>query len=320
MAKGLRPRGDRGRSHAVANALVCGGAGFIGGVCSEAFRSEGWSVVSAGRGKATTWRTVHCCSFVPGDFGDRAFVRHLLSERRFDTVVFAAGPADVQRSFLDPVSDFEQQTLPLLNLLDESRKLQHRPSVLLVSSAATYGNPQDIPVREEAAARPISPYGFHKLQQELLLDEYAALYGVPTAKARVFSTFGIGLRHLAVWDIAQRALSGQFEVLGTGQESRDYLYVNDVARAVEAVARSSPFEGETVNIGSGQETPISTLAAVIFDELGLLQSPVFSGSELCGSPRRWRADVSRLASLGFAPKWTLKQGIRETVEWIARCA
>jgi UDP-glucose 4-epimerase len=274
-------------------------------------------VLSAGRmNAASDGPGAVSCEQVNGDFADREFVRFVLSLRTFDRIIFAAGPADVQGSFKGPVADFEQQTLPLLHLIEESRKFSNPAGVLLVSSAAVYGNPLDIPVGEKAAARPISPYGFHKLHQELLLDQYSSLYGLPTAKARVFSTFGPGLRHLAVWDIARRVMAGECQVWGTGQESRDYLYVKDVARALERVARVSPFEGEVVNVASGRETSIATLVEVIFAELQVDGAPVFSGNQLCGSPLRWRADVSRLSDLGFEPKWTLEGGLRETVEWI----
>lgn len=251
---------------------------------------------------------------------DREFVREALRAYSFERIVFAAGPADVQQSFADPVADFRQQALPLLNVLEESRLLSRPPGVLLVSSAAVYGNPAANPVSEETLARPISPYGFHKLHQEMLLDEYAALYNLPTAKARVFSTFGPGLRHLAVWDITNRALRGQNQLWGTGGESRDYLHVIDVASALEHVARTSAFKGEVVNIASGRETAIAQLAAIIFDEMGLTAPPVFDGSQLSGSPARWRADVSRLADLGFAPQVALERGLRETVRWIRQHA
>jgi UDP-glucose 4-epimerase len=190
------------------------------------------------------------------------------------------------------------------------------PAVLLVSSAAVYGNPAAIPVGEDAPLAPISPYGFHKIQQELLLDEYRKVFGVRTCKARVFSTYGPGLRHLAVWDIAQRALRGDFSLHGSGQESRDYLHVHDVGRGLAHLCRHAPFEGEAINIASGQETPIGDLARMIYAGLGVQGEPRFQGDELSGSPLRWRADVSRLHALGFAAEFAAEDGLRETMKWI----
>jgi nucleoside-diphosphate-sugar epimerase len=253
---------------------------------------------------------------VEGDLNDRGFLRNLMRTHRADRIVFAAGPADVQRSFDDPATDFKQQLLPLLNVLEENRVAERPAGVVLVSSAAIYGNPTAIPVAETAAASPISPYGFHKLQQELLVDQYLALYGMPAVKARVFSTFGPGLRHLAVWDIARRAMSGQYGLWGTGRESRDYLHVTDIALALERIADRSALRGEVVNVASGRETPIARIAEIAFAELGVTEPPEFRGTELSGSPTRWRADISRLEALGFEATYTLERGLKETVDWI----
>jgi nucleoside-diphosphate-sugar epimerase len=253
---------------------------------------------------------------VVGDFGDAHFVGGLLRSAEFEIVVFAAGPADVQKSFADPVADFGGQTLPLHTLLDQARQLARPPKVLLVSSAAIYGNPRCVPVSEAVAAAPISPYGFHKLHQELLLDQHASLYGLRTAKARVFSTYGPGLRHLAVSDMTRRALRGDFRQWGTGNESRDYLHIEDVAGALEAIARTARFEGEVVNVASGVETPMREVAQAIFHQLGIDAVPEFGGEELDGSPVRWQADASRLHALGIRPRHDLASGLRDTVEWI----
>ena len=150
----------------------------------------------------------------------------------------------------------------------------------------------------------------------MLLDEYSKIYGLPTCKARVFSTYGAGLRHLAVWDITQRALKGEYVLQGSGEESRDYLHVSDLARALEKICKSSAFEGEAINVASGDELEISKLAALIYRELGLTDAPHFAGSELSGSPRRWQANIEKLAGLDFKQCMPIEQGIRETVSWI----
>jgi UDP-glucose 4-epimerase len=295
-------------------ALVLGAGGFIGSNAANSLSRAGWTVSGAGR--SMRHKATHEQRFTRGDFSDARFTSKLLGDLTPDVIVFAAGPADVQQSYVDPVRDFSNQLLPLINVLDAARKLSRVPAVLLVSSAAVYGNPAAIPVGEDAPLAPISPYGFHKIQQELLLDEYRKVFGVRTCKARVFSTYGPGLRHLAVWDIAQRALRGDFSLHGSGQESRDYLHVHDVGRGLAHLCRHAPFEGEAINIASGQETPIGDLARMIYAGLGVQGEPRFQGDELSGSPLRWRADVSRLHALGFAAEFAAEDGLRETMKWI----
>jgi nucleoside-diphosphate-sugar epimerase len=187
---------------------------------------------------------------------------------------------------------------------------------VLLSSAAVYGNPVHLPVSEAALAAPVSPYGFHKVMQETLVDEYHQVFGIPAVKARVFSTFGEGLRKLAVWEIARRALNGDTSVHGTGEEIRDYLYAGDVARALVAIAERGRFEGEAINVASGNGNSVRELANAIFDALNLGRSPEFDGVAPRGTPISWIADVTRLSSLGFAPTASLHDALRQTVDWI----
>ena len=286
--------------------LVCGAGGFIGGTCLPVFDDAGWKVAASGRGMlGESRRDRPGIPFYRGDFSDATFASRMLSEVKPDRVVFLAAPASVGQSFIDPVADFRDQTSPFIQFLECARLTPNPPGVLLVSSAAIYGNPRSIPVPERAAPDPISPYGFHKLQQELLLDEYAKLYGMSTCKARVFSTYGPGLRHLAVWDIARRAIG------------RDYLHVSDVARALESICRHAPFQGESINVASGVEQTIEHVADLIYEAVGAKATPMFEGSQVKGNPVRWRADVQRLAALGFSPRVPFASGIADTVAWIS---
>lgn len=302
-------------------ALICGATGFIGGYTVRAFVDAGWQVMGAGRSAlASCASSVGDVPYFQGDLQEQSFVDAVFKAAAPHQIVFAAGPSNVQQSFDDPTRDFESQVLPLFRLLDAARKLRKLPQVLLVSSAAVYGNPAHLPVAETCPLAPISPYGFHKLHQERLLDEFAALYGMATCKARVFSTYGIGLQHLAVWDITRRMLSGESKLRGKGLESRDYLNVSDVANALEMIAARSEFAGEAVNVASGTEVTIDELARAINRALANVVEPSFDGEELAGSPIRWQADTGALSALGFVQKIPLAVGIAETVDWIRQSA
>jgi nucleoside-diphosphate-sugar epimerase len=115
-------------------------------------------------------------------------------------------------------------------------------------------------------------------------------------------------------------LAGDAKLRGTGRETRDYLHVRDVANALELIARKSPFEGEVINIASGEELAMSRVAALIHAASGTGLNAAFDGTELAGSPLRWRADVQRIGALGFKPEVAVEAGIPETVEWIKRHA
>ncbi|WP_395686617.1 NAD-dependent epimerase/dehydratase family protein [Caenimonas koreensis] len=299
--------------------LVCGASGFVGGAALRALTEAGVDSVGTSRTHPEAQDLAHA-SVVCGDLGSRNFAQELFLQTSPGTVIFASGPADVQTSIADPVSDYMAQLQPLLHVLWAASRQPQPPKVLLVSSAAVYGNPVAVPVREECAPHPISPYGFHKLAQEHLLAEFHSLYRIPISIARVFSVLGPGLRRLAVWDITTRALKGDRSLRGTGQESRDYLSGRDLGTALTCIARNAAFDGEVFNVASGTETAIRDLAAMILCALGVDEPAVFDNQCLVGSPVRWRADTTQLRALGFQPETTLAAAVQETVEWIRRHA
>lgn len=279
--------------------VLTGAGGFLAGHFADAFAAAGWKTVGIGRPELAAPERVHA----------------VLERHAPDALVHLAGPASVPQSVLDPHADFLGQALPAANVFEAVRLAGAPVRVVLVSSAAVYGDPASLPVAEDAPLAPISPYGFHKLHQELLLDEHVRLHGMRGCKARIFSTYGENLRRLAVWEMTRRALAGDRHVFGSGEETRDYLYAGDAGRAVVAIAETADFRGEAVNVASGEEIPIRELAYEVYRLAGIDQPPQFTGETMTGSPAHWRADVARLRALGFdPPSWS--SGLARTVAWI----
>jgi UDP-glucose 4-epimerase len=251
------------------------------------------------------------------DLTDCERLCRLLDRFAPQTIVHAAGPASIEQSFRDPSADLSAQITPWLTLLEAVRRTSSQANLVLCSSAAVYGNPRRLPVAETAERSPISPYGYHKVIKELLLEEYVALHGARGSTARIFSTYGPGLRHLAVWDIARRMLAGDFKVQGSGRETRDYLYIEDVAAALLQIAVSAQHRGEAINVASGTETEIRHLATLVGRELGLARVDTAGDSmPTIGKPIRWQADIARLRALGFSPSFSLDEGLSATLRWI----
>jgi len=299
--------------------LITGAAGFIGGYTAVTFRQAGWRTIGIDRkplGPSSHPANPIFEFFAECDITREEDVIEVINDQRPEACIHVAGPASVQASQEHPKDDYSAQTLPLISVLEAIRKADVTPRLLLVSSAAVYGNPELLPISEQAPVNPISPYGFHKHHQERLLDEYHSLYSLPVCKARVFSTYGPGLCHLAVWDITRRALLGDYSVKGTGLESRDYLYVTDLASALLCIVEKAAFEDETINVGSGEETPIIALAEIIHSYLGIDSKPQLQPADVAGNPGRWQADISRLSAMGFRKEIPLHEGINKTIEWI----
>jgi UDP-glucose 4-epimerase len=273
--------------------LVTGHRGFLGRYLVSHLEAAGQQVVGAGRPEVE----------LPSEAFDR-----LLEVARPELIVHCAGPASVPGSIVDPEADRNGAVELLRQLLPRVSSAK----LLLVSSAAVYGEPEGLPVAEDAPLAPMSPYGRHRAEAERLALES----GGRLAIARVFSAYGEGLRRQVLWDVAQRALAGgQVELSGTGSESRDFVHARDVAAAICAIGERAAFEGEIVNVGTGVETSIARLAELITTELGG-GDVCFTGAVRPGDPARWRADISRLRSLGFEPTVSVEDGARAYARWV----
>lgn len=297
--------------------LVTGPYGFVGRNVVRRFAEDGFRVVGAGR--------LEPVDDVPVDSLLARFERlelpdpclaELVAEERPDVVVHAAGPASVPFSMAEPVADFTGATGPWISLLDAVRLNSPDSRVLLVSSAGVYGNPVSLPVAEDAPIAPVSPYGFHRAVCESLGREYASVFGVRVAVARVFSAYGPGLRKQVVWDIAEKAASGDgVRLFGTGAEARDFVHVSDVAGALRTIAQRGDFAGEAYNVATGTETSIREVAERVVGCVAPGTPVEFDGATREGDPVAWRADVSKLARLGFTPTIPLEDGLAGVCEW-----
>lgn len=232
-------------------------------------------------------------------------------------VVHCAGSASVPVSFQDPRADFLANVSTMLDVLEFARR-HETVRVVVPSSVAVYGAVSDIPLREGALPRPVSPYGVHKYLSEQLCRSYAANFGVPVVCIRLFSVYGAGLRKQLLWDACNKATSGKFQFFGTGDELRDWLHVSDAARLLRmAVDWASP-ECPIMNGGTGTGTSIRD----ILTHLGSLWEPLlfpdFSGQERRGDPFHYVADVERISRLGFRPEVNMHEALAEYVAWFRK--
>lgn len=294
--------------------LVTGAAGFLGGYVVRHFAEEGWRVMGVDQIPARETR--------PGPMVYREMplagpaLASLLQEFAPEVCVHCAGCASVGLSLEQPVEDFRGNTALVFEILEALRQNAPACRFLLLSSAAVYGDPETLPVTEEHPIRPLSPYGYHKRQAELICEEYASIYSVPAASVRIFSAYGSGLRRQVIWDICHRVLSdGKLELHGTGLESRDFIHASDIARGLHLLAAKAPCTGEIYNLATGREVTIAELAARLLSALDCEAQPVFDGAATPGNPKNWRADITRIAALGFRPSVSLENGLADVAGW-----
>ena len=265
----------------------------------------------------------------PGEFATadvaRSDLAGSLAHFQPDVVLHAAGSASVGASFSNPPDDFRANVETLTNVLDGVRRGWPGCAVIILSSAAVYGNPERLPVNEEQPLRPLSPYGFHKQAAEVVATGHVACFGTRVCICRLFSVFGTAQRRLLVWELVQQLIGPKPTVVlsGTGRESRDYLHIADVASGIlalgEKLSRSEPTAYPwIVNLGSGVEMSIAKLASAV-QASGKWSKPIeFGGNLREGDPENWCADISRLTSL--APYWrqhAFEERLRGTIaEWV----
>jgi len=304
--------------------LVTGGAGFIGSHVIEALTESGANVVAAvGRLSASQpnnlKRVGSLSQLVELDLvaGD---LRPILEKGAFDTIFHLAANTDFLRSVEHPRMDLEKNVLGTFNLLETLRTVSPHSRLVFASSAYTFGETGNTPIREEAPQNPKYPYGVSKLACEHYVRIYASLYSLRTVTARLFSVYGPRLRKYVVYDLMNNLHENPSELFihGDGTQVRDMNHVANVVEAILLIARKAKLEGESYNVASGEQVSIRELATMLCRTMGVKPKFVFSGQIRAGETQKWFPDHSRLLALGYQNRVSLADGLADTVEWFRR--
>jgi UDP-glucose 4-epimerase len=306
--------------------LVTGGAGFIGSHVCDAFAADGWSVtalddLSAGREENLSAGV----ELVVADIRSPEASR-LVSEGGFDVISHHAAQIDVRVSVDRPDHDASINIMGLLNLLEAAVQGGVRRFVYVSSGGVVYGEPEELPVSETATKQPLSPYGVSKLTGEHYLHFYRQIHGLEAVSLRYSNVFGPRQDpHGEAGVVAifgRSVLEGRpLTLFGDGEQTRDYVYVGDVAEANLLAARVDVSESMTMddvafNVGTGVETSVNELASGVMRVAGR-EVPVERAPARPGELMRSCLDPSRLEGLGWRPAGGLEDGLTATYAWIA---
>lgn len=302
--------------------LVTGGAGFIGSHVVEALLEDGLSVRALDNMSTGHERNLSGLrgdlDVIVGDIRDAEAVRNAC--RNVTTVFHLAAYISVPGSVREPALADAVNIQGTLNLLLAARDAGVQRFVFS-SSAAVVGEPETLPVDEHARTRPGSPYGVEKLYGEHMCRLFSGLYGLSTIALRYFNVFGPRQNpeseYAAVIPkfVSCMAKGEQPTIYGDGEQTRDFLYVKDVARANLLAARV-PASGLTVNVASGRSVSVRELFDVIATITGYHGQPRYSEPRP-GDIKHSAASVRRAAEvLGFSPRVSLEDGLRETARWL----
>jgi nucleoside-diphosphate-sugar epimerase len=293
--------------------LILGSEGFIGSHLVEYFLNRNWEVMGADLIETTN----HAIAYHKIQDQEVGYEK-LVQSFQFDCCVNAAGNGDVNFSVKNPYNDFRSNTLMTIRLLEAIRKYAPRCKYIHISSAAVYGNPVKLPINEHDVINPISPYGWHKFLAEESCKEYNEVYGIECAIIRPFSVYGPGLKKQLLWDVYVRSkeANGPLELWGTGAETRDFIYIDDLTKAVELILERSEMKASIYNLASGEMTAIADLVPMLLKALGKPSAVYFNGNVRKGNPNQWKADISKIKELGFEPAVDLKTGISKLADWM----
>ena len=313
-------------SDATRKVLVTGGAGFIGSHVVDAHLERGdrvWVVDDLSSGRLANVNPD--AEFLEMGIEDPALC-DLFRDVRFDFVSLHAAQIDVRTSVADPARDANTNILGMLNVLECARETGTGRIVYVSSGGVVYGEPEEIPTPEDAPKMPLSPYGVTKLSGEYYLNYYRAIHGLEYVALRYSNVFGPRQDpHGEAGVVAifcERLQSGEeLTIFGDGEQTRDYVYVKDVASAnllaSEMVLKPAPsIDAVAFNVGTGVGTSVNRLADVLESIAEDRPGRVYR-EERPGELRHSTLEVSRLAERGWAACHTLKDGLRETFHFIA---
>jgi UDP-glucose 4-epimerase len=299
--------------------LITGGAGFIGShvvdavVATKAHDLAVLDDLSNGKREQLGAGV----RFHHADIRNAAEVRLIMDRERPEVLLHLAAQMDVRRSVAEPAFDAEVNIGGFLNLMEAGREKGLKRVVFASTGGAIYGEQESFPCDEQHRCRPLSPYGVSKLAAETYLFFYKMQYGIEYVTLRYSNVYGprqdphgeagvvaIFCGHL----LARRPCA----IYGDGEQTRDYVYVGDVARA-NLAALNTPASGE-FNISTGVETSVNHLYRLLARIAGTNEPPTFAAMRP-GEQRRSVISPARAATeLGWQPKVTLEDGLKRTFE------
>ena len=298
--------------------LITGAAGFLGAPLANSLVAENHSVIglddlSTGDPK----QLVEAVHLERGDINDRPKLWSML--QGVDCVYHLAARVIVPESVLYPREYNIVNVGGTVTLMEAMRDVGVR-RVIFISSGTIYGNQRLQPVRESNRPNPRSPYAVSKLAAEYYIRTIGALWGIETVCLRVFNAYGPGQRlpltnaPVIPYCLRQALDNGTIVVHGSGEQTRDYVYLDDVVKAMVAASSVPDINRMIINVGSGKETSINELVKEVLKITGAKPEIVTNQSHDSG-PSRMRADLTiAKRKLNFSPKYNLEQGLLKTIE------
>lgn len=298
--------------------LVTGGAGFIGSHLVDAYLSEGFEVAILDNFATGLQTNINSkAKFYEVDLTDQVATQKAVAHFKPEVINHHAAHLSIYESVEDPQFDATTNIIGFLNLMEAARNNGLKKVLVASTGGALYGDTDIVPTPEEHPIKPVSPYGITKLTTEQYLHYYHVEYGIEWTAMRYSNVYGPrqnpkGETGVIAVFIALMATGKQPEIFGDGQQTRDYVFIDDVVRANLTATQkgSGPY-----NIGTGIETNVHQIFELVQGVLGTNFKKEFDLGRK-GEQRRSALDATRARQeLGWEPKVMLEEGVKRTVEW-----
>ena len=293
--------------------LITGGAGFIGSAVANALVPDNEVRVFDNLSNGRKSNVPDEATLIKGDIRNETDLKQAIDG--VDIIFHQAGQISVEKSVDRPKETHDINVTATLNVLECAR--EENAKLIFASSAAVYGQPEEIPISENASTDPTSPYGLSKLAAEKYVRLYAELYDLSTVAFRYFNVYGPGQvsgdYNAVISVFVEQATSGEpITVEGDGTQTRDFVHVQDIVRA-NLLAAQSDVTG-VFNVGTGRSVSVLDLAKTVRDVIDS-ESEITHVAERSGDIEHSHADISRIkTTLGFEPSISLEEGLKTLVE------
>lgn len=306
----------------MSNILVTGGAGFIGSHLCRRLVAEGNSVVAIDNLSQGTielikdLQTADGFTFIEADIFDAVKMQSLFKHNQFDMVYQLVANTSVQRGGYSPILDIREtlsSTIEILNYVAEFgvKKFAY------MSSSTVYGTMNEVMRESTAHLQPISFYGAAKLAGEAFASAFSSMYGIQMWVLRLSNVVGADATHGIVHDIKEKlqADTKELHLLGDGTQAKPFIHVDDVVDGILHAINRLNDQYNVIQVGNEQQITMREVAEIILKELNLGAKILFSDTATtwAGDVERYRYDVTKLRSLGWAPKWNTREAIRHSI-------
>jgi UDP-glucose 4-epimerase len=304
--------------------VVTGAAGFIGSNLVDELLSRGYQVI--GIDNFNTGRRDNLAAalqnrqfrLIEADISVGDLSKEI--KNKVDLVFHLAAVSSVKKSLEDPIFVNRINVTGTLQVLEMARRLD-ATRVVFSSSAAVYGDPERMPVQEISPCTPLSPYAASKLAGELYVQSYGSSYGIEHSILRYFNVYGPRQAYseysgvISIF-INQALRNLPITIEGTGENSRSFIYVDDITRATILASEKASAKSTIMNLSGTETVSITDLAQVIKKNISGTRSSITHVGPRPGDVKQSTGSMKRAQNLlGFTPEVSLENGLQKTIQW-----